>query len=140
MSRLQKGGATAIPDSLLDAARIGAERWSSVLLLKGAPSLVASPGGGQVRVSTTGSSDLARAGMGDVLGGVAVAFMARGLHAADAASLALHYSGRAAAFTGKGEGLLPSDIAESLGAALGEPPEESDLELPFITLDLDPPH
>jgi NAD(P)H-hydrate epimerase len=140
MARLQKGASDPAAHSLLAAARSGAERWSSVLLLKGAPSLVASPGGGQVRVSTTGSSDLARAGMGDLLGGVIVAFMARGLDAADAASLALHYTGRAAALTGKGEGLLPSDIAEALGAALGEAAEVSDLEFPFVTLDLDPPH
>jgi len=140
MARLQRGGSDAVPDSILAAARMGAERWSSVLLLKGAPSLVASPGEGPVRVSTTGSSDLARAGMGDLLGGVAVAFMARGLDAADAASLALHYTGRAAALTGKGEGLLPSDIAESLSGAMDEAAEESDLGFPFVTLDLDPPH
>jgi NAD(P)H-hydrate repair Nnr-like enzyme with NAD(P)H-hydrate dehydratase domain len=77
--------------------------------------------------------------MGDLLGGVAAAFMARGLDAADAASLALHSTGRAAALTGKGESLLPSDIAEALSEALNEAPEESDLGFSFVTLDLDPP-
>jgi NAD(P)H-hydrate epimerase len=139
MARLQGGDSEPESHSLLAASRRGAEHWNSVLLLKGSPSVVASPFGGPVRVSSTGSSNLARAGMGDLLGGVAAAFMARGLDAADAASLALHSTGRAAALTGKGESLLPSDIAEALSEALNEAPEESDLGFSFVTLDLDPP-
>jgi NAD(P)H-hydrate repair Nnr-like enzyme with NAD(P)H-hydrate dehydratase domain len=139
MARLHPEGAGDGVRDPLREARTGASHWESTLLLKGAPSIVAVASGGRVRISTTGSSNLARAGMGDLLSGVAAAFMARGLDAADAASLALHYTGRAAALTGKGESLLPSDLAERLDAALNEAPEESDLGLPFVTLDLDPP-
>ena len=125
----------------VEVSRRGAERYRSALLLKGQPSLVASGTDGSVWVSSGGSSNLARGGTGDVLAGVAGAFLARGADALEAGALALHYTGRAAALAGRGEALLPSDIAESMGAALGERPlRASDLELPFVLLDLDPPH
>ena len=124
----------------VEVSRRGAERYGSALLLKGQPSVVASGTDESFWVSSSGSSDLARAGTGDVLAGVAGAFLARGADALEAGALALHYMGRAAALVDRGEALLPSDVAESLGAALAEsPPGGSDLGLPFILLDLDPP-
>ncbi|MSR22286.1 MAG: NAD(P)H-hydrate dehydratase [Gemmatimonadetes bacterium] len=131
--------AERVRKSPLDACRSGAARWHSTVLLKGAPSVVAEDGEGPVWVSATGSSDLARAGMGDVLTGVAGAFMARGLGGLEAAGVALHYTGRAASATGLGETLLPSDVAEQLSGALNEEEASSDLGYPFVTLDLDPP-
>lgn len=121
-------------------ARAAAERWSAACLLKGTPSVVAPVGEGPLRVSPTGTSDLARAGMGDVLTGVAGALLARGLSGADAASVALHLSGRAAALAPcGGEALLPSDVVGTLAAALEEEgPGRTDLDLPFVILDLGP--
>ena len=125
----------------VEVSRRGAKRYGSALLLKGQPSLVASGTDESFWVSSSGSSNLARAGTGDVLAGVAGAFLARGTDAPEAGALALHYTGRAAALAGRGEALLPSDIAASLSAALVEGPlPGSDLGLPFILLDLDPPH
>ena len=121
--------------------RHGAGQWDSVLLLKGQPSLIAAAGEGPVWLSATGSSDLARAGVGDVLTGVAGAFLARGAGALEAGAMALHFTGRAAALTGRGDTLLPTDIADNLSAAFGDPfSRVSDLGLPFVTLDLDPAH
>jgi len=138
MARLG-GDPEEIRASPLQTCREGARRWQAVLLLKGVPSLVGDPDGGPVRVSTSGSSDLARAGIGDVLTGVAGAFLARGLTGGDAGALALHITGRAARISGRGQTLLPTDVAESVGAALLDPePEGSELELPFVTLDLGP--
>ena len=140
-----------IRDAPLTAAREGARRWRAALLLKGTPSVVApagddegegagGKGSGPVMVSLTGSSDLARAGMGDVLTGVAGAFLARGAGALEAGSLALHYTGRAGALAGLGESLLPRDVAEHLPEALAEEGNGStDLDLPSLLLDLDPP-
>lgn len=134
------------PEGPLAAAREGAVRWAAAVLLKGTPSVVAEPepSGAPVLVSATGSSDLARAGMGDVLTGVAGAFLARGAPASTAAALALHFNGRAAALAGLGEALLPTDLAEALPRALAEegeagPNGRSDLDLPFVGLDLDAP-
>jgi NAD(P)H-hydrate epimerase len=122
-----------------------ARRRDAVVLLKGRPSVVSDPADGSpLWVSGSGSSDLARAGMGDVLTGVAGAFLARGAAPVEAACLALHYTGRAAALANLGDALLPTDVAEHLGVAFQEPPlgiselAGSTLGLPFVTLDLDP--
>ena len=140
MARLG-GDPAEIQADPVGSCRDGAARWSAALLLKGQPSVISAAKGGSVWVSTGGSSDLARAGIGDVLTGVAGAFLARGVDAVTAGALGLHVTGRAAALSGRGETLLPSDIADYLTTAFGDPLcRISDLGLPFVTLDLDPPH
>lgn len=115
-----------------------AERFGAAVLLKGAPSLAAAPSA-PLRVSVDGHSGLATGGNGDVLGGVAAAFLARGMAPHDAAGAALYFAGRAAEIAGRGRGLLPRDVAEALPAALAEAPGGgSALGLPFVTLDLPP--
>jgi ADP-dependent NAD(P)H-hydrate dehydratase / NAD(P)H-hydrate epimerase len=146
MARLG-GSRESIERDPMGAARQGAGRWEAAILLKGTPSLVASPPGGSgapdggpVLIASAGSSDLARAGMGDVLTGVAGAFLARGASATDAAGLALHLTGRAGALAALGESLLPSDVAEYLSLALAEEGDGvTDLDLSELLLDLDPP-
>lgn len=123
----------------LAVCREAAERLRATVLLKGRPSWVAATGAGTVWMSGSGSSDLARAGVGDVLTGVAGAFLARGCDGETGAALALHYTGRAAALRGFGDALLPTDIADGLAEAFQEPPRgRTDLDLAFVTLDLDP--
>jgi len=70
-------------------------RHPCALLLKGARTLVASPGQ-PVRVNPTGHAGMASGGQGDVLAGVAGALLAQGMAAADAGSLAAWLCGRAA--------------------------------------------
>ncbi len=131
----------AIRSDPLGVCKAGARKWKTALLMKGQPSLITEDGDGAVWLSTSGSSDLARAGVGDVLTGVVGAFLARGMDALESGALALHLTGRAAALTERGETLLPSDIAENLSAAFRDPfTRFSDLGLPFVTLDLDPAH
>jgi hydroxyethylthiazole kinase-like uncharacterized protein yjeF len=69
----------------LEAAKRGAERFGCVCLLKGADTLVASPGEG-AWVCSLGTPALATAGSGDVLTGVVAAFLAKGLGARLAAA------------------------------------------------------
>jgi ADP-dependent NAD(P)H-hydrate dehydratase / NAD(P)H-hydrate epimerase len=146
MARLGES-AGAIRSDPLGAARNAAQRWEAAVLLKGTPSVVAPatggsgvPGAASVLISSGGSSDLARAGMGDVLTGVAGAFLARGASGPDAAGLALHFTGRSAALANLGESLLPSDVAEHLPRALAEEGDgATELDLPGLLLDLDPP-
>jgi NAD(P)H-hydrate epimerase len=108
------------------------------VLLKGMPSLVAVPDH-RLFVDTVGSSDLAAAGMGDVLSGVISAFLAQGSLPFEAAALGLHTSGRAAARTGLGVSLTPEDVVEAMPGALREEGEgHSDLDLPFVLFDQDP--
>lgn len=72
-----------------------AQRWNSILLLKGTPSLVATPRG-RVYVNGTGNAAVATAGTGDVLAGLCVGLLAQGLPPERAAVCALHLGGAAA--------------------------------------------
>jgi hydroxyethylthiazole kinase-like uncharacterized protein yjeF len=137
MARLQPERA-AVPEDRVGSARSAAERFSCAVLLKGAPSLVVDRGG-PVRIDSQGSSDLAVAGMGDVLTGVCGALMAQGVSPGTAGAVALYLSGRAARLAGRGAALTPSDVVRWLPDALGEGGRAwSNLELPFVTYDADP--
>jgi len=108
----------------LAAARRLADATGSIVLLKGPLTAVARPSGSpDVVLSDAGGPALATAGSGDVLSGIIGAFCARGLPPHDAAALAAHVHGRAAAL-GPPEGLvsgdLPALVAQVL-SALGAP-------------------
>lgn len=138
MSRLLSKSVGEITADPFGAAEEAAERFRCAVLLKGAPSLVASPGA-PTAVSVAGHSGLATGGNGDVLSGVIGALLARGMDAADAAGAGLCFAGRAAEIAGRGRGLIPRDVADALPAALlEEPAAASILGLPGILLDLPP--
>ena len=90
---------TGIPAATLEARRLDAAReWSgrlhSVLVLKGAPTVVASPRG-IATVNPTGNAGMATAGMGDVLSGAIAALIGQGLEPYDAARLGVYLHGAA---------------------------------------------
>jgi hydroxyethylthiazole kinase-like uncharacterized protein yjeF len=101
----------------LEAVQAAAERFGSVVLLKGADTLVAAPGEG-VLVSASGTPALATAGSGDVLTGVVVAFLAKGMDARLAAAAAAFAHGRAAELVPQQRGVVASDVAAALPQAL----------------------
>jgi NAD(P)H-hydrate epimerase len=137
MTRLTGLGAEEIAADRVSVARESAEAWGCTVLLKGAPSLVAR-GTEPVLVDTQGSSDLAAAGMGDVLAGVVGALLAQGLDPAEAGAVALYLSGRAAALAALGPALTPGDVLARLPDALMERGQgRSDLDLPFVVFDQD---
>lgn len=82
-------------DDRIRTAQAYAERWNSILLLKGTPSLVATPEG-RVYVGGTGNAAVATAGTGDVLAGLCVGLLAQGVPPERAAVCALHLGGAAA--------------------------------------------
>ena len=93
------------------AARSIADRFNTVVVLKGAGSIVAAPNE-LPRVIDAGNPGMAVGGMGDALTGVIAALRGQGLSAFDAASAGalLHsLAGDAAAEDGE-RGLLPSDL------------------------------
>ena len=119
------------------SARDAAERFSCAVLLKGAPSLVASAETGLL-VDTQASSDLAVAGMGDALTGVCGSLLAQGLDPVTAGAVGLYCTGRAARLAGRGAALTPSDVVRWLPDAIREEGEAvNDLDLPFVTYDDD---
>ena len=102
----------------LEAAQEFVARHPCTLLLKGARTLVATPGEA-TRFNPTGHAGMASGGQGDVLAGVAGAFRAQGMPPCDAASLAAWLCGRAAErVLAKGPVAIASDTLEELGGAM----------------------
>jgi len=138
MARLTGLSVAGIREDPIERARALAEQTGVVVLLKGAPSVVAERGR-PVLVSGVGSSDLASAAMGDQLGAETAAFLAAGADPADAAGLALFYGGRTAELIRRGRGLTPRDLAAELHRAFDDPgPRRSPLQLPFVLFDQPP--
>jgi NAD(P)H-hydrate epimerase len=120
MARLTGLTAGEIENDRIDLARRYAERWRSVVVLKGAPTVIASPDGAAT-VNPTGNPGLATAGTGDVLTGVIAALIAQGLAPADAAALGVYTHGMAgdlAAAERGTQGMIAGDVAEMLPQAL----------------------
>lgn len=139
MARLRPDDGGAGARDRVGAARAAAEAFGCAVLLKGSPSLVAEPGG-PVAVDAQGSSDLAVAGMGDVLTGVCAGLLAQGCPPSDAGAVALYLTGRAGTLAGRGRALTPPDVVRWLPEALAERGAGEDrLALPFVLLDLDAP-
>lgn len=101
----------------LEAARRCAERYRAVVLLKGADTIIVSPGGDFI-VADAAPPSLATAGTGDVLTGVIAAFLAKGLDAETAAVTGAVAQGRAAALVPHQAGLIASDVIAALPRAL----------------------
>ena len=102
----------------LDAVREAADRFSCVVLLKGADTLVAAPGRG-VLVSALGLPSLATAGTGDVLTGIVAAFLAKGMEPQLAAAAGAAAQQRASVEARQRTGLVAGDLIEALPRALG---------------------
>jgi NAD(P)H-hydrate epimerase len=138
MSRLLGLTGEEIAADRVSIVRGAAETFGCAVLLKGAPSLVALDGA-PVLVDTQGSSDLAVAGMGDVLTGVCGGLLAQGVDPRATGATGLYLSGRAAVLAGRGKGLMPADVLRWLPEAMGERGAgSSDLDPPFVTFDHDP--
>ena len=104
----------------LDATQAGADDVGATVLLKGADTLVASPGRG-VLVCDLGNPGLATAGTGDVLTGIVAAFLAKGMEPRLAAAAAAAAGGVAAGLAAERRGvsgLIARDVVESLSLAL----------------------
>lgn len=117
LARLLDTSAEWVGAHRLEAARAGAERFGATVLLKGADTIVASPGGAVV-VSDQGPPSLATAGTGDVLTGIVASFLAKGLDPALAAAAAAVAHARAAALAPHRAGLVASDLLDALPPAL----------------------
>jgi hydroxyethylthiazole kinase-like uncharacterized protein yjeF len=99
------------------AARRLAEHSGCVVVLKGARTIVAEPGG-DMRVCPTGAPAMAVAGTGDVLAGAIAALLAQA-EPFDAAAAAVYVHGLAGELAASGDrGLLASELAAALPVAL----------------------
>jgi NAD(P)H-hydrate epimerase len=94
MARLTGISISEIGEKREKVAADSAAEWGVQLILKGAPSLVATTDG-ELFVNTTGNSGMSTAGSGDVLTGVLAALLCQGLGARDAAVLGTYVHGLA---------------------------------------------
>jgi hydroxyethylthiazole kinase-like uncharacterized protein yjeF len=106
-----------IAGSKLDRAREASARSGATILLKGADTVVASPGG-LASINATTSPWLATAGTGDVLAGMALGLLAERMPPFDATSAAVWLHGKAA--KDFGPGLIAEDVPEMLPKVLRE--------------------
>lgn len=128
-ARLQAQIGSAPGDDRARAAAEAAARLSAVVLLKGARTLIAHPDGSVIRVDA-GTSWLATAGTGDVLGGVLGTLLAANPDASIAEVAAtgawLHgHAGRIAAGIGAdggahGHPIVALDVAQALPRAIAD--------------------
>jgi NAD(P)H-hydrate epimerase len=112
MARLLGRSTAEIERDRLGAARELASIAGAVVVLKGARSVIAGPGG-EARINPTGGPGLATGGTGDVLAGAIGALVAQGLPAFDAASLGVWLHGLAGEMQGR-VGVAAGEVARAL--------------------------
>jgi NAD(P)H-hydrate epimerase len=92
LSRLIKLSPQEINSKRLDLTPLLAKKFSGVLVLKGAPTIIASSSK-ETYVNPTGNSGLASAGSGDVLVGMISGFLAQNLSLTEASTLGVFLHG-----------------------------------------------
>lgn len=126
MARLLGTTAAAVQATRLDSARRAAEDWNAVVVLKGAGTLIAEPGG-DTFINPTGNAGMATAGMGDVLTGCIASFIAQGLGPFGAAVAGAWYHGHSGDLAAQMEGmagLTAGDVIRHLPLAIRRISEE----------------
>jgi NAD(P)H-hydrate epimerase len=125
LARLLDVGSREIEARRLAAVRHAAQRFGSVVVLKGPDTLVATPRGG-VLVVAYGEPSLATAGTGDVLTGIIAAFLAKGMEPQLAAATAAVAHGIASRIAEPHTGMIASDLLPAIPRVLAgegwEPP------------------
>ena len=122
MARLIGGQTADVEADRFAVAATWAARWGQVLVLKGAPTIVASPDGA-LSVNPTGNPLLATAGTGDVLSGIIAALLAGGAQPYDAARAAVYLHGLAADLARDGfgdRGMVAGDLIPLLPDAIAQ--------------------
>jgi hydroxyethylthiazole kinase-like uncharacterized protein yjeF len=126
MARLMKidGRDGSAEAAAVEVDRVGlslsySKKTGTYLVLKGAPTVVAEPGG-KVFINTTGNPGMATAGAGDVLTGIVAAFLGQELNPLDASVLGTYLHGLAGDIAASQKGMhsmIATDIIEHLAGA-----------------------
>lgn len=118
LAALLECSAAEVNADRLGIAKLAAEAWQAVVVLKGAGTVIAAPGG-EAWINPTGNAGMATGGCGDVLTGIIAALLGQGM-APDAAAVAGVYlhglAGDIVAETGR-IGMAAGDIVAALATA-----------------------
>ena len=142
MARLTGLSVAEVQADRLGLARKYAAEWNAVVMLKGAPTIVAAPDG-RASINAFANPVMATGGTGDVLAGAIAGFVAQGVEPVDAACLALYVSSWAGEMLRQemgSAGMLAGDLATALpramkdlrgegGPARGAPPRDDILSM-----------
>ena len=116
MARLTGLEITDIEADRINVTKKYAEEWKAIVVLKGAPTVIACPNG-TVYVNSTGNSSLATGGSGDVLTGIIAGLAAQEITLQEAAICGVYLHGLAAELTGVDIGLAAGELAAYLPQA-----------------------
>ena len=120
MARLIKKDTSYIRENVISVAEEFASRYKVILVLKGAPTVIASPEG-RIFINSTGNPGLAKGGSGDVLTGMIAAFIHQVKDPLKAAILGVYLHGLAADICSEEYGELSmnaTDLIESISLAM----------------------
>ena len=120
LSRLTGISASEIQKDRLAIARRFSSEYGVILVLKGAGTIIAEPGG-EVFISLKGSTSLSKGGSGDILTGLVAGFLAQGLEPVDAAVSGVYLHGLAgelAAEIKTERAALPGDVIDQIPEAV----------------------
>ena len=115
----ESAGRTAIEKERIALSLFFSTKNGVYLSLKGAPTLIAEPGG-RLFINTTGNPGMATAGSGDVLTGIISAFLGQQLNPLDACVLGVYLHGLAGDMAASAKGMhsmIATDIIEQLPGA-----------------------
>ncbi len=104
-----------------EIAQSFAKEFHVTLLLKGSPTIIATPDG-NCYLNPTGNSGMAKGGSGDVLTGIIASLMAQGLSVEDAAVCGAYIHGLAGDFAADAlipRAMIAGDIIDFLPGAFG---------------------
>jgi len=96
-----------------------AQEWQQILVLKGAHTVIADPGG-QTKILESAQPELARAGSGDVLAGIITGLIAQGVPQFEAAAAGAWIHARAGSIAAEKRGSSASVIAGEISDAVGK--------------------
>jgi NAD(P)H-hydrate epimerase len=119
MSRLLGTQISDIQSNRVAVAKQTASDWNTVVVLKGARTVVASPEG-DIWINRSGNNGMSTAGAGDILTGTIIGLIGQGLSVMDAAICGVHLHGVAGDIAAREIapiGYLATDIQDRLPAA-----------------------
>ncbi|MDO4581937.1 MAG: NAD(P)H-hydrate dehydratase [Bacillota bacterium] len=122
MAKLLGVSAEDVQANRIEAAEGFARQTDTVVVLKGAGTVIATPEG-RIFINDTGNPGMATGGSGDVLAGMVATLLGQGLNAAAAAACAVWLHGHAGDVAAGGvleAGMVAGDIAEALPYALSD--------------------